>query len=98
LRRIVDWDEQGMKFKDEPEDDIAAIAEIVASAGKGRPYRIKFHPKQPALDALARYLTKQNGDEPTQDEVDSARRRIMDALDRLAAEREEGADSSDPPG
>jgi hypothetical protein len=106
LRRIADWrpGEDGLQVKPaETLDpaDAAAIAEIVAAAASGKVYRIKLHDKAPVLGALARCLDMMpkaagvpKGDEPTQDEIDSARERLIDALDRLAAEAAAG--SSDP--
>src|SRR3982074_1772127 len=54
LDDIVEWDKEGMKLK--PDADAAAIIEIVASASKGRPYRIKLHDKRPFLEAIERHL------------------------------------------
>ena len=59
LRDIAEWDEKGMKVKpscDLTPDQVAAIAEIVASASSGQIYRIKMHDKKPVLDAMARHL------------------------------------------
>lgn len=103
LSRVADWQtgEDGLQVKKSTEldpDDAAAIAEIVASAATGRIYRIKMHDKTPGLLMLARcldMLTKRAAaeNEPTPDEVDSARQRLMDALDRLAAEAAVGEGS-----
>jgi hypothetical protein len=92
LGEIVEWDAEGiMKVKD-PEK-LAAVAEIVQSAGKGNPYRVKLYDKRAALDAIARYLgmtplqtPAADGDEPTPEEAQHARQRLIDGLDRLAAE------------
>jgi|HubBroStandDraft_4_1064222.scaffolds.fasta_scaffold154579_2 hypothetical protein len=91
LHDIVEWDEKGMKLKDGA--DTAAIVEIVAAAGSGRPYRIKLHDKRPFLEAIARYLgmfpptqRTPSQDEPTEEEGASARERLIHELDRLAAE------------
>jgi hypothetical protein len=80
-----------MKLKDGA--DTAAIVEIVAAAGSGRPYRIKLHDKRPFLEAIARYLgmfpptqRTPSQDEPTEEEGASARERLIHELDRLAAE------------
>jgi hypothetical protein len=90
LDDIVEWDEQGMKLK--PNADTAAIIEIVASASKGRPYRIKLHDKRPFLEALERHLRSQEdqngGDERAYD--DEAREYLIEELDRLAAEADKG--------
>jgi hypothetical protein len=98
LRRIVEWDEKGMKLKSDAGDDTAAIVEIVAAAGSGRPYRIKLHDKKPVLDAIARYLGMfpslkpgPNEDEATEEEGESARERLIHELDRLAAEAAAGS-------
>jgi hypothetical protein len=109
LSRVAEWKtgEDGLQVKKSSEldpDDAAAIAEIVASAATGRIYRIKMHDKTPGLQMIARCLAMfakaaavQNEDEPTPDEVDSARQRLMDALDRLAAEAADGTGAPDDP-
>jgi hypothetical protein len=59
LRDIVEWDAEGLDVKPSTElsdDKAAAMAEIVTSAGGGKPYRVKLHDKKPALDAIARYI------------------------------------------
>ena len=98
LSRVAEWQtgEDGLQVKKSTEldpDDAAAIAEIVASAATGRIYRVKMHEKTPGLLMIARCLgmlakpaPTQNEDEPTEDEASGARQRLMDALDRLAAE------------
>jgi len=96
LSHIVHWSDGGMKFKADSElsdDDIAAISEIVESAKEGRPYRVKLYDKKAALDAIARYLgmlpqagSAADEDEPTRDDGKNARQRLIDELDRLAAE------------
>jgi hypothetical protein len=105
MSRIVEWDDAG-KMQAKPstglsEDDAPAIAEIVASASTNYVYRIKLHDKKPVLDALARHLgllpllkSVPNEDEPTQDDGESARERLILELDRLAAEGAPG--SGDP--
>ena len=110
LSRVAEWKtgEDGLQVKKSTEldpDDAAAIAEIVASAATGTIYRIKMHDKTPGLLMIARcldMLTKraaaQNENEPTPSEVDSARQRLMDALDRLAAEAAVGAGNPDAAG
>jgi hypothetical protein len=101
LRHIVEWTATGMKFKAAGElddEDVAAIAEIVESAKEGKPYRVKLYDKKAALDAIARYLgmipaaaAQPTDDEPTPEEAQYARQRLIDALDRLAAEAGEGS-------
>ena len=105
LSHIVDWNEGKMTVKaasELDEEDVAAIAEIVQSAGaEGRPYRVKLYDKRAALDAIARYLglvplaglVASREDEPTKHDPQGARQRLIDELDRLAAE--EAARSSD---
>jgi hypothetical protein len=90
LHDIVEWDKEGMKLK--PEADTAAIIEIVASASKGRLYRIKLHDKRPFLEAIERHLRGQ-GDETGSNEQaydDEAREYLIEELDRLAAEATAG--------
>jgi hypothetical protein len=106
LSRIADWrpGEEGLQVKPSKQlhpDDAAAVAEIIASASTGRIYRIKVHDKTPGLALAARCIgvflkaaSARNGPEPTQEEIDSARERLIDALDRLAAEAAAG--SGDP--
>ena len=110
LKHIVDWDNGAMRIKAADElsdDDVAAIAEIVQSAAKdGKPYRVKLYDKRAALDAIARYLgmiplagpAAAQEDEPTPEEAENARHRLIDALDRLAAEAGEGSSGQRPPG
>ena len=102
LRRIVEWDEKGMKFRAEPPDDMLAIAEIVAAAGSGRPYRIKLHDKRPMLEALGRAIgvfptsaSVPTEEEPIDIDAQSARERLIAELDRLAAERGEPSGNPD---
>jgi hypothetical protein len=80
--------------------ELGAVAEIVQSAGSGKPYRVKLYDKRAALDAIARYLgmtplagSAPEDDETTPEEAEHARHRLIDALDRLAAEA--GERSSD---
>jgi hypothetical protein len=88
LGDIVTWDAGGMALKEDA--DTAAIIEIVASAGKGRPYRIKLHDKKPFLDAIARYLgmfpSTQAGqhEDPQTDDIE-ANEELERRLARLAA-------------
>jgi hypothetical protein len=92
LGHIVEWDDKGVMSIKQP-DELGAVAEIVQSAGSGKPYRVKLYDKRAALDAIARYLgmtplagAAPDEDEPTPEEADNARHRLIDALDRLAAE------------
>jgi hypothetical protein len=96
LRDIVEWGDEGMKVK--AEGELGAVAEIVQSAAGGKPYRVKLYDKRSALDAIARYLgmtpllpDEAVDDEPTPEEAQNARHRLIDALDRLAAEAGEGS-------
>jgi hypothetical protein len=93
LDDIVEWDKEGMKLK--PDADTAAIIEIVASASKGRPYRIKLHDKRPFLEAIERHLRgeeNQNGGEERAYDGE-AREYLIEELDRLAAEATAGCPS-----
>lgn len=99
LGHIVEWDDQGVMSVKEP-SELGAVAEIVQSAASGKPYRVKLYDKRAALDAIARYLgmtplagSALEDDEPTPEEAENARHRLIDALDRLAAEA--GERSSD---
>jgi uncharacterized protein (DUF433 family) len=103
LRRIIEWDDKGMKFRAEPPDDMVAIIEIVASAGTGRPYRIKMHDKKPVLDALGRAIgvfpksvPAPIEEQPTESDAQSARERLIAECDRVAAERGEAPSASEP--
>ena len=106
MSHLVDWDEKGMTVKPStglPEDDLAAVAEIVAAAASRLVYRIKLHDKKPVLDAIARHLgmlpqldPAAVEDEPTQDESKSARERLIVELDRLAAEGAPGSGDPEP--
>jgi hypothetical protein len=103
LSRIATWrpGEDGLQVKVSTgldPADAAAIAEIVASASTGRIYRIKLHDKTPGLVLVARCLgmflkatSAKNEYEPTEDEAEAARQRLIDALDRLAAEADAGS-------
>jgi hypothetical protein len=92
LGHIVEWDDTGIMKVKEP-DELGAVAEIVQSAGSGKPYRVKLYDKKAALDAIARYLGMEplagsapDDDGPTPEEAENARHRLIDSLDRLAAE------------
>ena len=91
LGEIVAWDDKGIMKVREPEK-LGAVAEIVQSAGTGHPYRVKLYDKRAALDAIAGYLgmsplagAAAGRDEPTADEAEHARQRLIDGLGRLAA-------------
>jgi len=95
LRDLAEWGpgENGLEVK--PSKDltpaqVAAIAEIVASAKDGRIYRIKMHDKKPVLDAIARHLGMleklKSQDEQTDHGGEEAREFLLQELDRLAAE------------
>lgn len=93
ISRILSWDDGGMLTAKASEDlsaeDAPAIAEIVASAGTGKIYRVKLHDKKPVLDALLRYfgLLKQASDvEPGASAAVDPREAIIRELDRIAAE------------
>ena len=100
LRDIAEWGpgKDGLQVKpsgDLTPDQVAAIAEIVASASSGKIYRIKMHDKKPVLDAIARHLgllEKLRSDEDEQADAEEAQEFLIEELDRLAAEvaREEG--------
>ncbi len=88
---------------DEARDDAPAIAEIVASAGKGRVYRIKLHDKKPVLDALARYLgmlpPKTGPHEEDKPEFDEdPREHFIREVDALRAEMDGGPGEQQAPG
>ena len=94
LRRIVDWDGEGLEVKPAEhlsDEDTAAVAEIVAAATTGKPYRVKLHDKKAALDAIARYLgmlppakPAPYQDKPTQDEREDPRAILARKLAALA--------------
>jgi len=82
---------------------VAAIAEVVASAGDKKPYRIKMHDKKPVLDAIARYLgmfpklkTAPNIDGLTPEDAERARQFIIAEFDRIAAEAAQGRGCPQP--
>jgi len=58
ISHIVEWTETGkLKMRNGLQDEqLAAIAEIVASAGNQTIYRIKLHDKKPVLELLGRCL------------------------------------------
>ena len=96
LSHIVDWNEGQMTVKAASkldEEDIAAIAEIVQSAGpEGKPYRVKLYDKRAALDAIARYLgmlplagSVSQSDDLVSNEEEDPREALIREMDRLAA-------------
>jgi len=92
LGEIVEWDDQGIMKVKQPEK-LAAVAEIVQSAGSGHPYRVKLYDKRAALDAIARYLgmlplagpSATQEDEAALDDGEDPRRTLARKLARLAA-------------
>jgi phage terminase small subunit len=97
LRDIAEWGpgEGGLRVKlskDLSPAQVAAIAEIVASAKDGTIYRIKMHDKKPVLDAMARYLgllpalkPSPNENEPADDDGGDPREVLARRVARLAA-------------
>jgi phage terminase small subunit len=107
LGDIAEWDEQGLRVKPSgslSEDDIAAIAEIVASASTGTVYRIKLHDKKPVLNALARHLgllppaKHASGADETSEDGEDPREVLIREVDRLAAEEDAGSGDPQPEG
>jgi Terminase small subunit len=103
LSHIAEWDEHGLKVKPSASlsrDDVAAIAEIVASASTGNVYRVKLHDKKPVLDALARHLgllpplkaEPHEEEEEAPDDDGDARTFLERELDRADAEDAAAAD------
>ena len=98
IRDIADWGpgEDGLRVKESKHltpGQVAAIAEIVASAKGGTIYRIKMHDKKPVLDAIARHLgmlEKPKYDDEQQQNDEDPREFIIRAVDRVAAEEEVG--------
>ena len=98
LARLVEWGDEGMQFRkggDLDKNDLAAISELVESAGKGKPYRVKFYDKKAALDAIARYLGMLPKSSPQESEDanhrgEDPRETLARKLARLAAETEAG--------
>ena len=108
LRDIAEWGpgENGLQVKKSEElseAQVAAIAEIVASAKDGTIYRIKMHDKKPVLDALGRAIgafpksvPAPIEEQPTESDAQSARERLIAEFDRVAAERGEAPSASEP--
>ena len=102
LGHIVEWDDKGVMKVREP-DELGAVAELVQSAGSGKPYRIKLYDKKAALDAIARYLGMEpllpaapQQDELLADDGEDPRRTLARKLARLAAEDDTGRISREP--
>ena len=97
LGEIVEWNDEGIMKVREPEK-LAAVAEIVQSAGSGHPYRVKLYDKRAALDAIARYLgmdpligsADEQEDEATLHDGEDPRRTLARKLARLAAANDPG--------
>ena len=105
LRDIAEWGpgEDGLnvkRSKELTEAQVAAIAEIVASASTSKIYRIKLHDKKPVLDAIARHLGMlekvKHQDEQTNDDGEEAREFLIAELDRVAAETAANSGNSEP--
>ena len=80
-------------------EQVAAIAEVVASSADKKPYRVKMHDKKPVLDAIGRYLgmfpkakAAANADHSTPEDAERAREFIIAEFDRLATEAGQGRD------
>ena len=110
IRRIVEWGpgEDGLRIRFSGglrTRDAVAVAEIVASAATGKIYRIKMHDKSPALSAIGRAIgvflampTDPDQKQQASGDAESARERLILALDRLAAESAEGPGDPKPVG
>src|SRR4051794_10924320 len=90
IRDIVDWNEKGIKVKPSDkltDDQVAAIAEIVASAKDNTIYRVKMHDKNAPLALLVRYflMSKSAGD--AEDDGEDPREFLVRELARLRARR-----------
>ena len=103
LGHIVEWDDQGVMSVKEP-SELGAVAEIVQSAGSGKPYRVKLYDKRAALDAIARYLgmtplagsSAAQEDEAIIDDGEDPRRTLARKLARLAADDNAGRIPREP--
>jgi len=103
LGHIVEWDDQGVMSVKEP-SELGAVAEIVQSAGSGKPYRVKLYNKRAALDAIARYLgmtplagsSAAQEDEAIIDDGEDPRRTLARKLARLAADDNAGRIPREP--
>ena len=103
---IVEWDEKGVRVKrsnELTEAQLAAIADVVATAKDRQIYRIKMHDKNAPLGALGRAIgvfpqkkAQANGDEVIEVDAQSAREKFIAELDRLAAEEELAESASEP--
>jgi phage terminase small subunit len=97
IGNLVDWGPDGVTLKPKRElsaDDRAAVAEVVAGAGKnGAGPRLRLHSKQRALDAIARHFglygkTAHRFEPPRRDEGKSAREILMEKLAAMNVARE----------
>jgi hypothetical protein len=95
IGRVVDWGPEGIKLKPKSElsaDDIAAIAAVALSPGKGARPRLKLHDKQRALDAIGRHLGLFDKNAPRSKDPQvaaqrSAREQLIERLNRLVADQ-----------
>jgi hypothetical protein len=97
ISQIVAWDADGKLTAKTglPDEQLAAIAEIVASASTGLIYRVKLHDKKPMLELLgcclgmlpgATEVAEQDAVEPLND-IEDPREFIIHELDLADAER-----------
>ena len=70
-----------------PDEEAAAIAEIVANAKDSKIYRVKMHDKKPLLIVLLRYLDSISGhnDDAEDDDGEDPREFLKRELARIAA-------------
>jgi hypothetical protein len=103
IGQIVGWDADGIvtakAITELSEDDLAAVAEVVASASTSKIYRVKMHDKKPALATLARcvgLLPLSKPDPDAEEETDGAdpRELLIREVDRIRSEM--AARSGDP--
>jgi hypothetical protein len=92
IRKIVSWDEDGIMKTVKPsgtlpDEEAAAIAEIVANAKDSKIYRVKMHDKKPLLILLLRYLDTISGhnDDAEDDDGEDPREFLKRELARIAA-------------
>lgn len=90
IRDVVDWNETGIKVKPSSElhpDQVAAIAEIVASAKDNTIYRVKMHDKNPPLGLLVRYFVMSKPAGEAEDDGEDPREFLVRERARLRARR-----------